>query len=95
MSPLGEDDSRHLRHVLLLVSLTADGMIRSSDSEVVREISLTVVLIRDFPVHATFREKGAKLACADNLGVFLSVTLCNKANFDPLQHVKYDGLEKM
>ena len=41
--------------------------------------------IRDFPDHATFREKGAKLACADKLGVFLSLTLCKKANFDPLQ----------
>ena len=51
--------------------------------------------IRDFPDHATFREKGAKLACADKLGVILSLTLCNKANFDPLQHVKYDGLEEM
>ena len=27
-------------------------------------------LSRDFPDHATFREKGAKLACADKLGVF-------------------------
>ena len=36
-----------------------------------------IVLIRDFPDHATFREKGAKLACADKLGVFLSLTLCN------------------
>ena len=44
-----------------------------------------VFLIRDFPDHATFREMGAKLACADKLGVFLSLTLCNKANFDPLQ----------
>ena len=51
--------------------------------------------VRDFPDHATFREKGAKLACADKLGVFLSLTLCNKANFDTLQHIKYDGLEKM
>ena len=51
-------------------------------------------LIRDFPDHATFRGMGAKLACADKLGVFLSLTLCNKANFDPLQRVKYDGLEK-
>ena len=33
--------------------------------------------IRAFPDHATFREKGAKLACADKLGVFLSLTLCN------------------
>ena len=41
--------------------------------------------IRDFPDHATFRENGAKLARADKLGVFLSLTLCNKANFDPLQ----------
>ena len=38
-------------------------------------------LIRDFPDHVTFREKGAKLACADKLGVFLSLTLCKKANF--------------
>ena len=50
--------------------------------------------IRDFPDHATFREKGAKLACADKLGDFHSLTLCNKANFDPLQRVKYDGLER-
>ena len=41
------------------------------------------VLIRDFPDHATFREKGAKLACVDKLGVFLSLTLSNKANFNP------------
>ena len=40
------------------------------------------VRIRDFPNHATFREKGAKLACTDKLGFFLSLTLCNKANFD-------------
>ena len=51
--------------------------------------------MRDFPDHATFREKGAKLACVDKLGVFLSLTLCNKANFDSLQQVKYDGLGKM
>ena len=41
--------------------------------------------IRDFPDHATLREKGAKLACADKLGVFFSLTLCNKANFDTLK----------
>ena len=57
--------------------------------------------MRDFPDHATFREKGAKLTCADKLGVFLSLTLCklmiqcNKANFDPLQRVEYDDPEKM
>ena len=50
--------------------------------------------IRDFPDHATFREKGAKLACADKHGVFLSLTLCNTSNFYPLQHIKYDGIEK-
>ena len=33
--------------------------------------SVAMVLMRDFPDHATFREKGAKLACADKLGVFL------------------------
>ena len=56
---------------------------------------LLTSLIRDFPDHATFRDKGAKLDCADKLGVFLSLTLCIKANFDPLQRIKYDGLEKM
>ena len=44
--------------------------------------------IRDFQDHATFREKGAKLACADKLGVFLSLTLCEKANFDYLSFIK-------
>ena len=44
-----------------------------------------------FPDHVTFREKDAKLACADKLGVCLSLTLCNKANIDPLQQVKHDG----
>ena len=39
--------------------------------------------IRDFPDHANFREKGATLACADKHGGFLSLTLCNKADFDP------------
>ena len=34
-------------------------------------------LIRDFPDHATFREKSAKLACADKLGVLISA-LCNR-----------------
>ena len=56
---------------------------------------LRMALLRDFPDHATFREKGGKLACLDKLGVLLSLTLCKKANFDPLQRVKYDGLEKM
>ena len=41
--------------------------------------------ITDFPDHTTFRKKGAKLPCADKLAVFLSLTLCNKANFDLLQ----------
>ena len=49
---------------------------------------LHVTPIRDFPDHATFREKGAKLACADKLGVFLSLTLCKKANFEYLSFIK-------
>ena len=44
--------------------------------------------IRDFPDHATFRENGANLACADKLGVFLSLTLCKKANIDYLPFIK-------
>ena len=48
----------------------------------------SVVWIRDFPDHATFRENGAKLACADKLGVFLSLTLCKKANFEYLPFIK-------
>ena len=59
------------------------------------EVLYIYVINKGFPNHATFREKGAKLACADKLGVFLSLTLCNEANFDPLQRVKYDGLGKM
>ena len=51
-------------------------------------------LIRDFPDQATFREKGAKLACTDKLGVFLSLTLCKKADVDPLQRVKYHGIKQ-
>ena len=50
-----------------------------------RALCLDSSTIRDFPDCATFREKGAKLGCADKLGVFLSLTLCNKANFDPFQ----------
>ena len=45
-------------------------------------------LLRDFPYYATFREKGAKLACADKLGVFLSLTLCKKASFEYLAFIK-------
>ena len=59
------------------------------------EEDISFLTIRDFPDHATFREKSAKLACADKLGVFFSLTLCNKANFDPLQRFKYDDPEKM
>ena len=44
--------------------------------------------IRDFPDHATFREKGAKLAWADKFGVFLSLTLCKKATFEYLAFIK-------
>ena len=44
--------------------------------------------IWDVPDHTTFREKGAKLACANKPGVFLSLTLCNKANFEYLSFVE-------
>ena len=50
--------------------------------------------IRDFPDHVTFREKGTKLACVDKLGVFLSLTLCNKANFDPYNESNMMALKK-
>ena len=40
------------------------GLTRVSDG---RSIHLMRGSIRDFPNHATFREKGAKLACADKL----------------------------
>ena len=69
---------------------TNKGTILPPETYIIRDHSL----IKDFPYHATFKEKGAKLACADKLGVFLSLTLCNKARFDPLQRVKYDGLGK-
>ena len=49
--------------------------------------------IRDFPNHATFSVKGANLAWLDKLRVFFSLTLCNKANFDPILLVKYDVLQ--
>ena len=49
---------------------------------------LKIYGITDFPDHATFREKGAKLACADKLGAFLSLTLCKKANFEYLPFIK-------
>ena len=39
--------------------------------------------------------KRCKLAFADKLRVFLSLTLFKKANFDLLQRVKYDGIENM
>ena len=56
---------------------------------------VTCRIRKDFPDQAIFREKGAKLASANKLGVFLSLSQCNKANFDPLQRLKYDSLEKM
>ena len=40
--------------------------------------------IRDFPDHATFREKSVTLALSDKIRVFLPLTLCNKANIYPL-----------
>ena len=40
--------------------------------------------IREIPDHATFREKEHILGCLDKLGGFLSLALCNLANFDQL-----------
>ena len=46
--------------------------------------------IRDFPDHATFREKCISTGLwSDKLMDSLSLPLCNKTNFDPLQFVKY------
>ena len=49
-----------------------------------RNGSLSMGIIREFPDHATFREKENTLGWLDKLGVFLSLTLCNLANFDQL-----------
>ena len=40
--------------------------------------------IREIPDHATFREKEHTLGWLDKLGGFLSLALCNLANFDQL-----------
>ena len=45
--------------------------------------------IREIPDHATFREKEHKLGWLDKLGGFLSLALCNLANFDHLYFTKY------
>ena len=47
--------------------------------------------IREIPDHATFREKENTLGWLDKLGGFLSLTLCNLANFDQLCLPKYRG----
>ena len=52
-------------------------------------------LIREIPDHATFRGKGANTGWLDKLGLFPSLVLCNKANFDYLQIPKYSVLYKM
>ena len=43
-----------------------------------------VPCIREIPDHATFREKEDTLGWLDKLGGFLSLALCNLANFDQL-----------
>ena len=73
-----------------------------SEFQVSREILLFVLLlyaimaltcaIREIPDHATFRVKGANLAWLDKLGDFLSLALCNLANFDHLWFPKYSVL---
>ena len=50
--------------------------------------------IRDFPDHATFREKSVTTCLVGQLRDFLSLTLCNKTNFDTLQLDKYDVFGK-
>ena len=52
-------------------------------------------LLREIPDHATFRGKGANTGWLDKLGLFPSLVLCNKANFDYLQIPKYSVLYKM
>ena len=41
-------------------------------------------VLREIPDHATFREKGHTLGWLDKLVFFLSLALCNLANFDQL-----------
>ena len=52
------------------------------------------MLIRGFPDHALFREMSVTTCLVRQVWGFLSLTLCIKANFDPLQLVKYDVTEK-
>ena len=48
------------------------------------------IAIREIPDHATFREKEYTLGWLDKLGWFLSLALCNLANFDHLYFTKYN-----
>ena len=50
--------------------------------------------IRDFPDHTTFREMGAKLACADKLGVFLSLTYVIRPTLTPYIESNMMALKK-
>ena len=50
--------------------------------------------MKDFPDHANFREKSVTTGLVGQAWGFLSLTLCYKANFDPILLVKYDGLQK-
>ena len=43
---------------------------------------LKILPIREIPDHATFREKVHLLSWLEKLGGFLSLALCNQANFD-------------
>ena len=81
-------------------SMLYEGHNTSTNSTLLNSTQLSLVDASWFMCHlcviyATFREKGATLACTDQLGVFLSLTLYNKPNFYLLQRIKYDGLEKM
>ena len=52
-------------------------------------VPTVVKQLREIPDHATFREKENTLGWLDKLGGFLSLTLCNLANFDQLCLPKY------
>ena len=58
-------------------------------------ISDGLMPIGEIPDHATFRGKCANTVWLDKLGLFPSLALCNKANFDYLQFPKYSVLYKM
>ena len=57
-------------------------------------VYILLPIIRDFPDHATFMERSVTTGLVGQAWGILSLTLCNKANFDPILLVKYDVLLK-